>query len=56
MLRALVLLALAVNRRRSVDLRSKSRQHTARMSLSVTYGGLVPILLGFALQAIGYFW
>lgn len=34
----------------------ESDEQTARMSLRVTYGGLVLILLGFALQAVGYFW
>ena len=33
-----------------------SDEQTARMSLRVTYGGLVLILLGFALQAAGYVW
>lgn len=34
----------------------ESDEQTARMSLRVTYGGLVLILLGFALQAAGYVW
>lgn len=34
----------------------ESDEQTARMSLSVTYGGLVFILLGFALQLAGYVW
>lgn len=34
----------------------ESDEQTARMSLLVIYGGLVLILLGFALQAAGYVW
>jgi hypothetical protein len=34
----------------------ESDEQTARMSLRVTYGGLVLILLGFTLQAAGYVW